>query len=428
MSGWRAGWCWAWLAAALWAQAPPVALLVEAPERSVFVGEPVPVRLHLECDTAFLAERAVPLLQQPLDLPVLVEAPWLVAGERHELRWPAVATGRAVATAGARRLWQPADAAAGRTAVVLEVEYLPRQPGRHELTAAVRYAFATAFTEHFLRGREPVDRQEAKVAAPGKALVVEPVPTIGRPAAWSGLVGQVAVTAHASAAVVPLGGTLTVTLSATGRFGAVPEVRVPWPELAGFAVQGCFERDREATREFAYELLVVRPGLREVPPVPLCVFDPGTAAFETLATAPLPLQVLPAPADLPERVVALLAADAAAQRAAAAWPGWWHAVWLAGLAGAVLGGRSWSQRRRRRAERARRLAALVAALPGAAEDAAAAFAELLRLGPALPAIPEPLRERLAACQQQLDAARFGGPRPAADGVVAAARAFAALRT
>lgn len=422
--------CGLWLSASLAAQSqpdPPAALVVTAPSRPVFVGERVAITLQLELDAAFLAERAVPLFQQPLDLPVAVEAAWLAADEQHQVLVDERAGGRSMATGGARRLWRPVDGPPGRHRFALAVEYLPLAPGRHELQAAVRYAFATAFTEHFLRGREPVDRREAHNPAAGVTLVVEPVPEAGRPTAWSGLVGRGAVRASCAVAEVALGSTLTVVLHCTGRLSAVPAVRAPWPELPGFVVQGCVEGTTATERTFAYDLLVVRAAATAVPPVPLLVFDPETRSFATLVSAPLPLQVVAPAAPLSEPIAALVAADAAAQRAAAAWPGWVHAA----LAGAalllVMAVRQLQREGRRRPARAAAVAHLAEALAGTPEAAAAAFAALLRLGPDLAAVPPPLAAELARCREQLEAARFGGPRPEVAWVLAQGRSFAAVR-
>jgi hypothetical protein len=425
-------WLWAvvWVGHHLAAQAPitpPVALAVQVPSRVVYVGERVPITLRLELEAAFLAERAVPLFQQPLDLPVAVEAGWLVADAQHQVEVADAAGGRAVATAGARRSWRQVDAEGGRLEFELAVDYLPLAPGRHELGAAVRYAFATAFTEHFLRGREPVDRQEASASVAAASLTVEPVPENGRPAAWSGLVGRGEVQARAEAAAVALGETLTVVLTCAGRCGAVPGVRAPWPELPGFVVLGCIERATASAHTFAYDLLAVRATATAVPPLPLVLFDPEARAYRTLASAPQPVQILPARAPLPERIAALVAADAAAERAAAAWPAWWYGFLAGVAAGLGLLLRRHLGARHRRAVRNQAVRVLAQALPGPPETAAAAFAALLQLGPELAAVPPPLAAELARCQQQLDAARFGGPRPDPAWVLAQGAAFAALR-
>jgi len=422
---------------------PPVFVEVHGMPPQVWQFEPFVLRVVVGCETEWLRSRAVPLFQRPLDLPFQVLVPWL--------------TSTADVTANVEPL--AASVVRQRTAVggdVLPLQAVGTRPiGRHtyelfELAVRVaigepglrefapvqvRCAFATRFQEDFLRGRQPVDRQEATIAGRVESVSVRELPPV--PAAFTGGVGEFEVVASCDRGDVRMGESfaLRVEVRGTGNLAhfSTPSIRVP-----GFHDQGVVGADvapdvqRFDRRAFVYDVLALRAGTTTIPALPFVVFSPQTGDYVTLMTAPVPLRVEPAAAELPARVRELIAADAESA-AAERRPSWWWTAAVGLVCGALVGLRFRHQRRRRHvlltaaAERA-----LATAADGDAAALLVAFERVLaaRVGVVdwsadgwarLPA--GAATARLRALHADLDAARFGGRAPPRAELLAA---FAAL--
>jgi len=431
--------------AGLTAQAPaPVRAFLEldgAPTQA-WVGQSCEFVVRVATDAAWFAAQSVPLSAQALDQPFHLSAPWLqsnadavVAIVPPPAGTPAqrVAVGdraEALAVAAPRTI-------DGHAFAVLElrVRWQPRRADDFELAPArLRYAFATAFVEDFLRGRQPRDRQELSVASSAARVRVTPLPQPA-PAGFTGAIGALTLAATPAAASATVGKPLavTVTLAGDGNFGAFGfALAQPMP---GFHVDGVVAVQGSDGRAFRLDVLPLRAGARELPPVGLATFDPRVGAYAMIASPGAPLAVAPAPAPLPPRVQQLVAADAAA--VAQAQPvGAWPAAVATALALLVAG---LLRARRRRAARAAADAAVAAfaAVPGADPIARlAAFEAALAHLAGLPAWrndgfaalatrwPAEAVAALRAHHGGLDAARFGGAAPATAAVAASLRALA----
>jgi len=427
---------------------PPAFVEVEGAATTVWVHEPVELTVRVGYDTAFFAERAVPLLQQALDQPFLVTVPWLQSAEDRavEIVPPAAATGQRVAVGGRVVLWQPAGQRAkdGHTFALLELRcrWVPLAAGVATIAPVeLRYAFATRFAEDFLRGRQPLDRQEATASSGVQQLTVKALPAAGRPEGFTGAVGEFEVRGSASPARVMAGAAFTLEVVVAGNGNLERFAPMPWPRLPGFHVQGLVEKRVPAARTFLFDVVALREGVAEVPAVPFVAFSPRAGNYVTLAAGPVPLQVLPAPADLPSRVRELMAADAHEVRGERR-AKWWWVVALAGLAfGMALGlWRSRVRHARRRAElRAAhdRLAVALARDPAEALAAIEALCcscagvspfegDTIWYALARRGTSPQLVARLRAAHAELEAARYGGPAPAPQAVLGAAAALATL--
>lgn len=428
------------LLAALRAQvAPPAFVEVELPGGPVYVQQRIEIVLRVGTDAGFFAAQGIPLFQQRLDRPFQVVVPWLEpsAGRDVVLR-EGPADGPRVVVGGRAVRWHAAGSRQrdGRTWELLELRchWIPRLAGAQEVEpVALHYAFATRFQEHLLRGREPSDRQEASVSCAAARFEVRELPAAGRPERFDGAVGEFTVRAAAPVAAVPLGGsfTLEVAIEGDGDLAGLPAMA--WPELPGFVVQGLVERRAPAARLFAFDVLAVRGGATEVPPVSFAFFSPRAGRYVTQWTAPVPLAVGPAAGILPARVAALVDADRRAVAGAAGWPA---GRWLLPAAGVgiaivvcVL-----LRRRARGNGRQRAFAALAAALGGGADvEAFASFcASCAGGGPAAGfdavlgrcaerGAPPALLARVRTLHERLDAARYGGTKPQRDEVLGVAR-------
>lgn len=429
---WRLCAC-AVLAAPLCAQ--DVRLDVVVPQRTVYPGETLPVAVRVGYDAAFFRDHGIPLFQQQLDVPFQVELPWLAENRLFEAELAGPAGTVRVATGDRVVGWNAAPRdAEGRDRLELLLRVRPLAPGELTLPkVTVRYAYTSRYEEHFLRGRQPVDRQEGAEGHEARLTVAE-LPTAGRPAGFQGLIGGIAATASTTARELAVGEacTVDVVLSGDGNWRSAPPL--PPPALPGFVVQGVVDGKGAEARTFHLDVLAVREGLTELPAFGLATFDPVAGRYVERTLGPLPLRVLPAKGPLEPRIEALVAADRAARARAAALPVW---VWAAAAGGSLLV-LAVLLRLRARAARRRQLEALcrelLAALPNGPGAAVPAWHTLLRAAgaPEDPAaLPAWLAARGAAAVAEacgavggaIDGARYGGVLPVAAEVESAARAI-----
>lgn len=315
--------CAALLAAvAVSAQDNVARIEIMAPSRAV-LEQPVEIAIRFELDRTFFAERAVPLLQRPVDLPVQLTAGWIESAPEHLVEilpgdGPTVALGDSVV-----RTFR-----FGPDRYEVRCRWTGLAAGGHALTAALRFAYASAFEETLLSGRQPVDRLEHTVAAPGRHLTVEALPA-GAPPGFAGAVGEFAVGLAAEAGTVELGDSFALTLTVTGsgnlmRFGAPP-----WPELPGFAVQGLVERDQADRRELVFDVLALAEGAAELR-LSMPFYSPQKGEYVSARTDPVRVTVVPRSPDRPlSPRVAKLIAD---RRDAGAGTPW---LWLGTALGAL---------------------------------------------------------------------------------------------
>lgn len=415
---------------------------------SLWWQQPCELRVQIGIDAEWFRTAAVPLFQQPLDQPFQVVVPWLLGAEDRAVALVPVPAGVpsqrlavgdrvvAAATVGHRQV-------DGRRFDLFELRYrwLPLAAGSSTIAPVeLRYAFATAFADDFLRGRQPLDRREHSVWSAVHSLPVRALPREGRPPEFLGAVGEFTVRAETTATSVSVGEAFDVELTIDGDGNLGRMAPLPPPRLPGFHVQGVREPRRSSGRTFVLSVVALRAGATSVPAIPFASFSPAAGAYVVPRSEPLPLQVVPLPAGvaLPPAIAALVAADVEVQRAARAWPWWGHG--LLGLLLLLVGGgaaASWRRVRRRRqggAATARLEAALAeGALPTLAAfeqlcaqragarafDGTTVWATLRAVGVAADAV--------AAAQvlhSNLDAARFGGVPPPAAEVRAAARPLA----
>ncbi len=131
-------------------------------------------------------------------------------------------------------------------------------------------------------------------------LDVRPIPSAGRPAAWSGAVGRYTIAAAIDPARVHVGeaSTLTVTLSGRGNIRAVSDPALPEvPGLRGFDSGSEVADKREGhtfggTRKVTRVLVAETSGRYVIPAITYSVFRPDRGGFETIRTEPLELEVV----------------------------------------------------------------------------------------------------------------------------------------
>ncbi len=157
-----------------------------------------------------------------------------------------------------------------------------------------------------LLGRGPFGRlqhqQSARrllAAATAPKLTVEAVPLEGRPPDYNGAVGRFAIRTSASPTRAPVGDPITLSLI---LHGSVPLHRISAPKLdqiaaltKDFSVSGesLAGELKPGRKEFSVTIRALREDVTEIPPIPMSHFDPDKGAYATVWSKAIPLEVLP---------------------------------------------------------------------------------------------------------------------------------------
>lgn len=133
--------------------------------------------------------------------------------------------------------------------------------------------------------------------APAFAIEVKAIPEDGRPLDWSGAVGKFEVAAVADRRDVDAGDSIKLTVEWTGEgnleFFDAPDLK----RVDGFEPFRIYATDDNrktpVRRSVTYDVVPIEASTKEIPPVPLRVFDTSTGRYEVVATKPIPIQVRP---------------------------------------------------------------------------------------------------------------------------------------
>jgi hypothetical protein len=127
---------------------------------------------------------------------------------------------------------------------------------------------------------------------------IEPLPTQGRPADFSGAVGQFDVAAEASAKNGTTGDPLMLKMSITGR-GNFDRVTTNGltssPDWKTYKTNGKFTPNDsagiEGTKAFEQSIVPTKAGAQEIPALSFSYFDPDTQRYVTKSTAPMAVDI-----------------------------------------------------------------------------------------------------------------------------------------
>ncbi|MBI1353882.1 MAG: hypothetical protein GC160_06010 [Acidobacteria bacterium] len=191
--------------------------------------------------------------------------------------------------------------------VTFEKLLAPRQAGKIELPAATVAFRARAsmrrspslFDDFFSGGMFGTRTTFESFAIPSNRPVLEvlPLPEQGRPADFSGLIGQFAFEASATPTDVNVGDPITLTVRVSG-----PEY-LDLARLPNFLTQGRLTADFKVpddmapgemqgrSKVFTQTIRARTARAAEVPPLEFNFFDPEKGEYVTAATAPIPLTV-----------------------------------------------------------------------------------------------------------------------------------------
>lgn len=291
----------------------PAFVEVVAPRETLWLHEPVRLRVRAGVESAFLAEQVIQPFRQRLDVPLQIDGPWL-----DDIPCAVPTEGPAAAAAGkggpriavgdslreVRRAPDVTRDGAAYTVYELELDVLFDCTGEIVVPGPrLRVAYATRFRDDLFHGRVPDDRRDAVVAGAPLGLVVRPLPHAGRPLSFSGAVGDLRVRADASPRALGVGESIALELVIEGP-GNLALLDAPRLDLGGdFRVFG-HVRERGPERvTFRYAVAPARAGALRLPPIELAYFDPEAGAYRTATTAAIEVsarQRAPAPALAPD--------------------------------------------------------------------------------------------------------------------------------
>lgn len=198
---------------------------------------------------------------------------------------------------------------------VIEIKYalFPTQTGKLSVgramirttVAARQRGRGSVFDDFFGRG------QEITVRSQPIAIDVQPLPMKGRPADFTGTIGQFSITTQADKKEVEVNQPVSVTITITGWGNVKSVAEPPIEDLQDFRVYRASSNEELSKRNdriggkkvFEEVFIPNRPGKLEIPPLSFSYFDPERGAYRTETTAPIRLTVTPGEgsteADLP---------------------------------------------------------------------------------------------------------------------------------
>ena len=299
------------LAAPALAQAKgvPGAALVETEiARNVaYVGEAITVRLVVLYDRAAFDRSVIQPFQRALDVPVHLGVPWItgIDGTRSLEALPAssddgltIALNDDVVTAspGEQRR------ALGRVfdTLIVTRRFEMQRAGQLVIPAPIlRFWYATEFREDFVQGRVPVDRLDAVIHGAPIVLTVLPLPTDGRPDAFTGAIGRFTVSAVADPGEIDVGDTfaLRVRIEGDGNWDFAAPRLEDVAEFQAFHVYGVIDELVDGARELTYQIAPMSDAAKAVPAIPFAFFDTALKApgYRVEWTETIPLAIRPAP-------------------------------------------------------------------------------------------------------------------------------------
>jgi oxygen tolerance protein BatD len=177
--------------------------------------------------------------------------------------------------------------------------------------------FDDSFFDDFFGG---VTEKPLTLHTAGTEVKIKPLPLQGRPAGFSGAVGEFDVTAENAtpAAVVGDPLKLKITVSGRGNFSRVATPGLPASsDWKSYQPSVQFAPGDSAgttgTKTFEQSIVPLRSGPQTIPAVNFSYFDPQTEKYVTKSTQPIPVEIAPggtAPAAIPVAVASTTEAQA----------------------------------------------------------------------------------------------------------------------
>jgi BatD DUF11 like domain len=145
-------------------------------------------------------------------------------------------------------------------------------------------------------------RREITAGSPPAPITVLPLPSEGRPPGFTGAVGNFKVSSDISSAKTTAGDPLTLRLhvNGAGNFDRVESSMLNGdPQWKTYEPKASFKAadstGYKGEKIFEQPLIAPQPGTHTVPPLDFSYFDPNARRYETAHSAPLTVEVAPAP-------------------------------------------------------------------------------------------------------------------------------------
>lgn len=143
--------------------------------------------------------------------------------------------------------------------------------------------------------RNRPDLKRVYAEAKPATISVKDVPLEGRPASYSGAIGQFEFQSQIAPAKAKVGDPMTLTLTLEGE-GTLDAVETPdlaqLPEVADrFKIYEATEESEAKRRRFTYSLRPLKSDVESFPPIAMSYFDVEKEQYVTLTTKQIPIQV-----------------------------------------------------------------------------------------------------------------------------------------
>ena len=177
-------------------------------------------------------------------------------------------------------------------------------PDAGEIRLHWRYPTALTAQRGFFGGRELAiaSTRNISAAATVEGVEVLPLPEEGRPASFTGAVGNFAVKASARPLQVAVGDPITLTVDITDLSGNADMDAIQPPALGPDSMGGDFRIPSAplagtvsgSTKTFTQTVRPTRTGIESIRPLEFSWFDPVLRAYRSVQTSPIGISVAPA--------------------------------------------------------------------------------------------------------------------------------------
>lgn len=203
------------------------------------------------------------------------------------------------------------DLPKGGQALVFSCKVVPRAPGTFRSPdarldcsllreAGVGTQYISCFNNGFFEQPGPEEHfEQVYLTAPVPALIVKALPVDGRTPLYAGIVGTFSATASVDSSDTVVGRPMLLSITMNDldfgpAVGAIPSASLDGLEPEFSVVrEPIHESASETSRSFTFVIHPLRAGLDRIPAIAFQCFDPHSAQYKTVRTAPIPIHVAP---------------------------------------------------------------------------------------------------------------------------------------
>lgn len=268
------------------------------------VGQTVEVAVVVRIEQRLWREQLIQLFRQQTDLAARIATPWQGGVDGFESLGAAgvpaaSASATAVVDGSVARLRRLEDEVRdGATFAKFELvqRLVCRRAGALRIGGAeLQFAWAPRFVEDLLGERVPEGREDVVRRSEPVSLDVGDLPSAGRPANFSGLIGEFVLKVELeNGTIVRVGDAVMLRFTVAGEQDLRPFVAHALEGLEGFVVRGMREESEPGRRVVVHELVAARAGTQVVPRLELSFYSPRTGRYEVVASERLEVEVTPA--------------------------------------------------------------------------------------------------------------------------------------